>query len=99
MRLLENHELAQLRLREYLSIGQVARVIDSTPNQIRKWERMGLMPRPQKWVRRGTRFDRFYTWPEIETMKEFRRVYKIGAPTAEESKARDRIKEQLSGPD
>lgn len=94
--MLENHELAQLRQREYLSIGQVARVIDSTPQQIRKWEKMGLMPRPQKWVRRGARLDRFYTWEEIERMIQFRRVYKIGAPTAEESRARERIKEQIS---
>lgn len=94
--MLENHELAHLQQKKHLTIGEVARVIDSTPMQIRKWEKEGLMPRPALWVKRGSRMDRMYTWPEVEQMREFRRVYKIGAPTAEEARARERIKEELS---
>jgi DNA-binding transcriptional MerR regulator len=93
--LLENHELEQLKQKKYLTIGEVAQVIDSSPNQIRKWERMGQMPKPATTVQRGSRIDRVYTWPEIERMIEFRRLYKVGAPTAEEARAREKIKEQI----
>lgn len=93
--MLENHELERLRTKTYLSIGEVARVIDSTPMQIRKWERMGLMPEPKTRRKRGSREDRVYTWDEVDQMLEFRRVFKIGAPTAEEAEKRERIREQI----
>lgn len=93
--MLENHELDRLKQKKYLTIGEVAEVIDSTANQIRKWERMGQMPKPQTTVRHGSRLDRVYTWPEVERMLEFRRIYKVGAPTAEEARAREKIKEQI----
>jgi DNA-binding transcriptional MerR regulator len=96
--MLENHELDRLKAKEFLTIGEVASVIDSTPMQIRKWEAMNQMPKPKNTRTRGKRVDRIYTWPEIEKMKELRRKYRIGAPTAEEAKEREKIREELSSP-
>lgn len=94
--MLESHELDRLKEKEFLTIGEVASVIDSTPMQIRKWEQMNQMPKPQNFRTRGRRVDRIYTWPEVEKMKELRRKYRIGAPTAEEAKEREKIREELS---
>jgi DNA-binding transcriptional MerR regulator len=93
--MLENHELEVLRRKPYLSIGEVAEVIDSTAHQIRKWERSGLMPPPQSRVTRGSRPDRRYTWAEVERMKELRAKYRVGAPTAEDALTRQRIREEI----
>jgi len=95
--MLENHELEVLRQKEYLTIGEVAEVIDSTTMQIRKWERAGLMPPPAKRVQRGSRIDRMYTWEEVEEMKRLRGLYKVGAPTAEEAIASEVIREDILG--
>jgi hypothetical protein len=95
--MLENHELAALQEKEYLTIGEVASVIDSTPMQIRKWEQKKQMPRPKHFRKRGNRVDRMYTWEEVEVMRELRRKYRVGAPTAEEAAEREKIREQLSG--
>lgn len=96
--MIEDSELERLKEKELLTIGEVARVIDSTSPQIRKWEDLKLMPRPANFRPRGKRVDRMYTWPEVERMKELRRKYRIGAPTAEEAKEREKIRAQLSNP-
>lgn len=78
-----------------ITIGQLAELIDSTPEQIRRWERESLIPPPATRVKRGIRSDRRYTAKEAAEIKELRRLYHVGAPTIDEQYARQKRQERF----
>lgn len=81
--------------KKYLTIGEVAEEISTSAQQLRKWERAGLMPEPALRKKVGKRLDRRYTWEQVEQMRQLRYKYRVGAPTAEEQAIRAKIQAEL----
>lgn len=81
--------------KKYLTIGEVAEEIGSSAQQLRKWERAGLMPEPAIRKKVGKRLDRRYTWEQVEEMRQLRYLYRAGAPTAAERESRQKIMDDL----
>lgn len=77
------------------SIGEVAEEISTTPAQIKRWEKQGLMPKASGRVRKGQREDRRYTAEQVEQMRRLRQLFQPGAPTPEATKVRERVKKLI----
>jgi hypothetical protein len=77
------------------SIGEAATELGTSSQQLRRWEREGLIPPPSSRIQRGKRLDRRYTQDDIDQLKELRWLFKVGAPTAEEVEERERRRREF----
>lgn len=77
------------------SIGEAATELGTSSQQLRRWEREGLIPPPSSRIQRGQRLDRRYTQGDIDQLKELRWLFKVGAPTAEEVEERERRRREF----
>jgi uncharacterized protein YnzC (UPF0291/DUF896 family) len=76
-------------------IGEAAELLGTSSQQLRRWEREGLIPPPSARVQRGKRMDRRYTQADLDHLKELRWLFKVGAPTAEEAAERERRRREF----
>lgn len=76
-------------------IGEVAEILGTSSQQLRRWEREGLIPPPSARVQRGQRSDRRYTEGDLKHLQELRWLFKVGAPTAEEAAERERRRREF----
>lgn len=81
--------------KDLFTIGELSKLINTTPGQIRHWERLGLIPPASKRVKRGSREDRRYTREDLLEIRRLRQLYHQGAPTLEESAERERRKQEF----
>lgn len=77
------------------TISQIAEELGTSAQQIRRWEREGLIPPASRRIQRGQRLDRRYTEEDLERLRELRWLFKVGAPTAEEAAERERRKQEF----
>jgi DNA-binding transcriptional MerR regulator len=77
------------------TISQVAEKLGTSAQQIRRWEREGLIPPASQRIQRGARLDRRYTQADLDQLIELRWLFKVGAPTAEEAAERERRKQEF----
>lgn len=77
------------------SISEAAKELGTSSQQLRRWEREGLIPPPSERVQRGQRMDRRYTQDDVDKLKELRWLFKVGAPTAEEMEERERRRREF----
>lgn len=77
------------------TISQVAEELGTSAQQIRRWEREGLIPPASRRIQRGQRLDRRYTQEDLDRLRELRWLFKVGAPTAEEVAERERRKREF----
>lgn len=82
-------------MEQLYTISQVAEDLGTSAQQIRRWEREGLIPPASRRIQRGSRLDRRYTQEDLDQLRELRWLFKVGAPTAEEAAERERRKNEF----
>lgn len=82
-------------MEQLYTISQIAEELGTSAQQIRRWEREGLIPPASRRIQRGSRLDRRYTADDLERLRELRWLFKVGAPTAEEAAERERRKSEF----